>query len=72
MLEAENKAKEMSKSNRRDEVKKITKETNKEHKSFKKKEHENIGIIDQLKSLNTSFDATKKFMDELMRDREKY
>ena len=61
----------MIKRNRLDEIKKIKKETNKEQKIMKKKEHENAGIIEFIKGLNTQYDATKKFMDELDREKEK-
>ena len=55
-----------------DQVKKLKKEINKEHKEFKKKEYENVAIVEQTGNLKTQKQATQKFMDELLRDREKY
>lgn len=57
-LYAEIKTKQIMRRARLDDIKKLEKEINKEHKVFKKKEHENLAITEQYKALTTQHQAT--------------
>jgi hypothetical protein len=48
----------MMRRSRQDDIKKLKKEINKEHKEFKKKEHEDEAIMEQYKGLLTLNSAT--------------
>lgn len=55
-----------------DTCKKNKKMIDAEHKTFKKEEHTNAGLIDLNKELDTKIQGTQKLMEELKKDQEKY